>query len=156
MQKPYRLNVGIILFNGKGQVLMGERADNLGSWQLPQGGVDEGESLLLAAKRELLEETGISINAEPAMVHPDFLYYDFPSNIRPSLRKYRGQQQRWFWFHYEGETPPIEETEQEFTQLKWVALQSISDNIVEFKRDIYKELILRTEELFKQIGVQRS
>lgn len=138
--KPYRPNVGMIVFNRDGYVLTGERIQFPGAWQFPQGGIDKGESPIEAAKRELYEEVGIE-NAELIGEYPDWIEYDFPSSlgITGKLKKYRGQTQKWFLFYWDH---PIEECnldvhEREFTSIRFLPFREVAEQIVSFKRDTY-------------------
>jgi putative (di)nucleoside polyphosphate hydrolase len=140
---PYRPNVGVVVFNADGLVLVGERLDNRGAWQYPQGGVDEAEEFATAARRELREETGIT-DAEFIAESADFLYYDFPPSLSiPRLTdRYRGQKQRWYlayWDHSVEDTDLKTHT-QEFAQVKFMPMAEITNQIVPFKRDIYREI----------------
>lgn len=140
---PYRPNVGIVIFNDEGLALVGERLDNLGAWQYPQGGVDEGEDWDAAARRELAEETGIT-NAEFIFESPDFLYYDFPPSLKiPRMTdRYRGQKQKWFlgYWNHPPETANLKTHKQEFARVKFLPMAEATNQIVTFKRQIYAEL----------------
>jgi len=143
--KPYRPNVGIIVFNQNGEVLVGERVNVLGGWQFPQGGIDEGEDPKTAALRELYEEVGID-NPELIKESEDWLYYDFPSNLKlnSGMLAYRGQMQRWFlvyWNHPATECN-LEIHEREFNEVKFIPFCECVNFIVEFKRDIYEQLVV--------------
>src|SRR5437660_9128357 len=116
-EKPYRPNVGIALFNASGQVLIGRRFRDDGpeiilpglEWQMPQGGVDQGEDLRDAAKRELLEETGV-VNAD-YLGETDWRTYDLPPYTGPSshrLARFRGQRQKWFALSFTGSDRDID------------------------------------------------
>jgi len=156
---PYRANVGIALFNKSGKVWMGRRAgmpetlpeeDDLDfAWQMPQGGIDEGEDPLPAAKRELFEETGVSSIKLLAEATDWFTYELAPDIIKKGWRsKYRGQRQKWFAFLFTGDdseinvlTPGDGAFESEFSDWRWVDLQQTPDLIVPFKRDVYLQVV---------------
>ena len=151
---PYRPNVGIALFNRAGLVFLGRRRKRRGGmelvagheWQMPQGGVDDGEAPLEAAKRELYEETNassISLIAEA----PDWLRYDLPPEALTGRWKgrYRGQTQKWFAFRFEGEEGEIDierpgggAFEPEFDAWRWAPIEKTPDLIVPFKRPVYE------------------
>ena len=157
--KPYRKNVGIIIFNSSGEVLVGERLNYPGSWQFPQGGVDEGEELLESAKRELYEEVGID-NAKFIYEAEDWLFYDFPENLKLKLTdKYRGQSQKWFLFYwnYDSSFCNLKIHEQEFERVKFIPLKEIIHTIVDFKKDVYTKLILIFEPKIKEfLEIQKN
>jgi len=143
--KPYRQNVGIIVFNQNGEVLVGERMNVLGGWQFPQGGIDAGEDPKTAAFRELYEEVGIA-NPELVKESEEWLYYDFPPSLKlnKGMAAYRGQMQKWFlvyWNHPATECN-LEIHDREFTEVKFIPFSECVNFIVEFKRDIYKQLIV--------------
>ena len=147
----YRPNVGICVLNKKGKVWLGKRVppknekrEHVYRWQMPQGGMDRGETPLEAAYRELYEETGIK-SVRLLMMTPGWLVYDFPPDYR--LRrgdKWRGQRQKWALVLFEGDEAEINlETHKpaEFCEWQWSELSEISELIVPFKRGIYKALI---------------
>jgi putative (di)nucleoside polyphosphate hydrolase len=147
---PYRPNVGAVLFNRAGLVFVGRRADQLnaedrtGGWQLPQGGMDEGEDPRRALMRELAEEIGTD-RAEIIGEHPDWLTYELPQHlIGVALKgKYRGQKQRWFALRFTGEDRDIRldaDPHPEFDAWRWVPLPELSELAVGFKRPIYEIL----------------
>lgn len=140
---PYRPNVGIVVFNAAGLTLVGERLDNPGSWQFPQGGVDAGEDFEAAARRELYEETGIQ-DADFIASTKDFLYYDFPPTlVVPGLSdRYRGQKQRWYlaWWNHPAEAANLKVHTQEFGRVVFLPMANVTNQIVPFKRDIYNAL----------------
>jgi putative (di)nucleoside polyphosphate hydrolase len=145
---PYRLNVGAALFNRDGSVFIGRRADIApgvpGHWQLPQGGVDEGEDLRAAVLRELEEEIGTA-NADILAEHPDWHLYDLPPHLRRKSfnGRYRGQRQRWFALRFRGTDSDIRldaHTHPEFCAWRWADLAELPDLAVPFKRDIYARL----------------
>ncbi len=141
-EKPYRRNVGVVVFNREGRVLLGERVGYPGSLQFPQGGMDVGESALEAARRELYEETGIQVPGPPAGEIPDWLRYEFPPDIPKKLRVFRGQEQRWFFFYWDGqpEDLDLEHHDREFTKVVWGTLEEALAGIVEFKRPVYERV----------------
>lgn len=145
---PYRQCVGVALFNEEGKVLVGERIDTPGAWQMPQGGIDKGEDLKRAAFREMREEIGTD-KAEIIRIAERNLKYDIPHEYGPEGRnlwngKYRGQEQTWIAMRFTGVDSDIDlnaDERPEFSHYQWVKLQDTIDLIVPFKRDVYAELI---------------
>lgn len=147
---PYRPNVGAVLFNAGGQVLVARRADlpnaegAPGGWQLPQGGIDEDEDPAGAVLRELAEEIGTG-KAEIIGEHPEWLTYDLPDHLLGvSLGgRYRGQRQRWFALRFLGEDADIRldtDPHPEFDAWRWAALAELPVLAPDFKRAIYEVL----------------
>ena len=141
---PLRIGVGIILLNHENNIFVGKRIDNpKNSWQMPQGGVDENEDFLQAAKRELEEETGIK-SVELVKELNGWLGYDLPENLLGKVLegKYRGQKQKWFIMKFIGKINEINvKTENpEFFEWKWIAPSELPNVAVEFKVDIYKKI----------------
>jgi len=150
--KPYRLNVGIALFNAAGLVLIGRRFRDDGpeiiqpglEWQTPQGGVDEREDLRQAAMRELWEETGAT-NAD-YLGESDWLIYEFPPYDGPPhrLAKFRGQRQKWFALRFTGREQdldpltPRNNQAAEFDAWRWERLDRVADLVVPFRREVYR------------------
>ena len=142
---PMRPGVGIILLNNKNKVFVGKRKDNPGNkWQMPQGGVDEGENYVTAMKRELIEETSIE-NIKILKEIENFYYYELPDNLIGIIwkGKYRGQKQKWFITRFLGLDNEINiNTKQpEFIDWKWIDPNMLPEVIVNFKRDLYLKLL---------------
>jgi putative (di)nucleoside polyphosphate hydrolase len=145
--KPYRRGVGIMLLNAEGKVWVGKRIDNTDeAWQMPQGGLDDGEKAWAAALRELEEETGIGAHlVERISKCPEKLQYDLPPELEGKLwgGKWKGQRQRWYLARFLGtdEDVDIATEDPEFNQWKWVEPAELPDLIVPFKRDLYRRLL---------------
>lgn len=143
----YRPNVGIVLFHPDGRVWYGRRAGVPGvqNWQFPQGGVDAGEDLLDAARRELKEETGVG-SASVLDRTSDWIAYDFPPEMagRKIAKGWRGQKQIWFAMRFEGEDSEIDlnqHHEVEFDAWRWGALADAPALIAPFKRAAYEQVV---------------
>lgn len=134
----------MVVFNARGEVLVGERFQFPGAWQFPQGGIDEGEEPLAAARRELYEEVGIS---NPVLVgeYPDWIEYDFPSDlgITGKLKKYRGQTQKWYLFFWDqpAESCNLDVHEREFATVQFLDFPYVVESIVPFKKPTYEKLV---------------
>ena len=148
---PYRPNVGAMLFNNDGLILVARRADlpdaeaPAGGWQLPQGGIDDGEDPRQAVLRELAEEIGTD-RAEVIGEHADWLTYDLPPElVGVALRgRFRGQRQRWFALRFLGEDSDIRldaDPHPEFDAWRWTVLAELPAMAVPFKRPIYEVLV---------------
>lgn len=144
---PYRPCVGIMLVNDKNQVFVGQRLDTkVEAWQMPQGGIDEGEDARTALLRELFEETGIAAHLVNIVAQADReFYYDLPDDLIGKIwgGKYRGQRQIWFLLRFLGTDADIniETAHQEFRAWSWVDPQSLPDLIVPFKRQLYHDVV---------------
>lgn len=144
---PYRRNVGAALFNTHGKILVARRADMAGaadSWQLPQGGIDEGEDPRSAVLRELAEELGTA-KAEIIGEYPEWLSYDLPAHLVGVALggRYRGQTQRWFALRFTGTDADIDlghAPHAEFDAWRWADLATLPDIAVSFRRPIYTVL----------------
>ena len=148
---PLRNGVGIFLINKRNKVFVAKRIDNPKNfWQMPQGGVDEGEDLLTAAYRELKEETSIS-NVKLIKEIDSTLTYELPDNLLGIIwkGKYKGQKQKWFLMRYLGkdEDINIKTTNPEFLEWKWVDIDKITEIVVDFKLNVYKELKEKVKEI---------
>ncbi|MEM8798653.1 MAG: RNA pyrophosphohydrolase [Pseudomonadota bacterium] len=144
---PYRPCVGIMLLNAHGDVFTARRIDTLvEAWQMPQGGIDEGEDAQAAAFRELEEEIGTA-DAEVIDVTTDWLTYDLPDHLLGKVWKgrYRGQKQRWFVMRFRGSDQDINiDTEHpEFAEWRWQPMKALPQMIVPFKRALYEDLVRR-------------
>lgn len=141
----YRPNVGIMLLNKEGEVFVAQRIDASSSaWQMPQGGIEEGEDHRAAALRELEEETSMT-NVEVLKVSKDWYFYDLPSELQGKIwgGHYLGQRQKWFLMRYLGEDVDIhlETSHPEFSSWKWVTPLELPNLAVSFKADIYQKLV---------------
>tara|TARA_B100001248_G_scaffold153905_1_gene115782 strand:- start:1165 stop:1635 length:471 start_codon:yes stop_codon:yes gene_type:complete len=142
---PMRNGVGIIVLNKNNQVFVGKRKDNPGDkWQMPQGGVDEGEDYITAMKRELVEET--SISSIKVIKELEKIYqYELPENLIGIIwkGKYRGQKQKWYITRFLGEESEINLNTKhaEFIDWKWIEPKLLPEVIVSFKKDLYLKLL---------------
>ena len=142
---PLRTGVGIIVLNKQNKIFVGKRKDNPGDkWQMPQGGVDEGEDYITAMKRELLEETSIK-NIEIIKEIEKIYQYELPENLVGIIwkGKYRGQKQKWFITRFLGEEKEINLNTKnaEFVDWKWIEPKLLPRVIVDFKKDLYLNLL---------------
>ena len=141
---PLRLGVGIVVLNKKNQVFVAKRIDNPKVfWQMPQGGVDKGEKFYEAAKRELKEETNIKTIKFIKEIE-GFISYLLPNELLGIIwkGKYKGQKQKWFIVKFEGEEKEINIKTKypEFLDWKWVNLEKITDEVVDFKFEVYSKI----------------
>ena len=141
---PLRSGVGIIVLNKDNKVFVAKRIDNPKNfWQMPQGGVDEGEDFLKAAYRELEEETSIK-NVDLIKELDGMITYELPERLLGIIwkGKYRGQKQKWFVMKFFGEDKEIniKTKNPEFLDWKWIELDQITEVVVNFKLHVYKEL----------------
>ena len=142
---PLRTGVGIIVLNKQNKIFVGKRKDNPGDkWQMPQGGVDEGEDYIAAMRRELLEETSIQ-NIEIIKEIDKIYQYELPENLVGIIwkGKYRGQKQKWFITRFLGEEKEINLNTKhaEFIDWKWIEPKLLPEVIVNFKKDLYLNLL---------------
>ena len=146
MQKlPMRNGVGVIVLNNENKVFVGKRKDNpVDRWQMPQGGVDIGESYLSAMKRELYEETSIK-SIEILKEINGFFEYELPKNLVGIIWKgrFRGQKQKWFITRFIGNENEInlQTRNPEFIEWKWIIPDELPKTIVDFKKKMYDELL---------------
>lgn len=141
----YRKGVGIMLLNERGEVFVGQRYDSTAeAWQMPQGGIDEGEDPQTTLFREMLEEIGTD-KAEIIAENDGWLFYDLPTELQKRFwgGKYLGQMQKWFLLKFAGTDDDINiHTEDaEFKDWKWVKPQELPAIIVPFKQELYKNLL---------------
>ena len=142
---PLRTGVGIIVLNKQNKIFVGKRKDNPGDkWQMPQGGVDKGEDYITAMRRELFEETSIQ-NIEIIKEIEKIYQYELPENLVGIIwkGKYRGQKQKWFITRFLGEEKEInlETKHAEFIDWKWIEPKFLPEVIVNFKKDLYINLL---------------
>lgn len=153
---PYRPCVGIMLLNKERRVLVGKRLNMTeGAWQMPQGGIDPGESPRDAAMRELEEEIGTD-KAEIVAERDDWLDYDLPAHLMGKVWKgrYRGQTQKWFAMNFTGDDGDInvDTAHPEFGAWRWSSIAELIDDIVPFKVDIYSEVVSGFRHLLEARG----
>lgn len=150
---PYRPAVGVMLLNREGLVFVGKRIDQtVEGWQMPQGGIDEGEEPKKAAFRELKEEVGTD-KAEIIGEMVEWVTYDLPQHLVGIAfhGKYRGQRQKWFAMRFLGKNEDIDlfSHEPEFSAWKWIAMDELLKVIVPFKRDSYARIVAQFRHLAK-------
>ena len=141
---PLRIGVGIVVLNKEDKVFVAKRIDNPGDyWQMPQGGVDKGEDFLIAAYRELNEETSIK-SVKLIKELESSITYELPDHLLGIIwkGKYKGQKQKWFLMRFIGEDKEIniKTKNPEFLDWKWIDLDQITEVVVDFKLQVYKEL----------------
>jgi len=147
-QELYRPNVGIVLLNAKDEVFVAQRIDAPGpAWQMPQGGIDEGEDIIQAALRELEEETSVTTVRVEKIVPQDekaWFVYDLPADLQKKIcgGKFLGQCQKWVVMRFSGDDQVVNlATEHpEFSAWKWASVSDLESLAVPFKRDIYRVL----------------
>lgn len=154
LERPYRPCVGICLVNDDGLIFAGKRIDNRSeAWQMPQGGIDEGEDAVTACFREMAEEIGTD-NAELLAEYPDWLDYDIPEPLANKLwhGTYRGQSQKWMLLRYRGADSDINiETDiPEFESWQWMAPEQLVQLAVPFKKEVYQALMAEFSKLFQK------
>ena len=153
---PLRSGVGIVVLNKANKIFVAKRIDNPKNfWQMPQGGVDEGEDFLTAAHRELEEETSIK-NVKLISELDGFITYILPDQLLGIIwkGKYKGQKQKWFLMRHLGDDNEIniKTNKPEFLEWKWVDLKEITELVVDFKLQVYEEV----QEKVEKILINRS
>ena len=144
----YRPGVGMMLLNQAGLVLVAQRLDSpaQAAWQMPQGGIDVGETPRTAASRELSEEIGVAPQSTQFLAESaDWYFYDLPADLAAKLWRgaYIGQRQKWFCLRFLGQDSEINlnQPHAEFSAWQWVERRKLPDLIVPFKRDLYQKLV---------------
>jgi putative (di)nucleoside polyphosphate hydrolase len=156
----YRPAVGVAVFNSDGKVWLGKRFGQDGpyNWQMPQGGMDRGETPEVSAARELFEETGITLDmVTPIGEITEWLFYDFPPAYKgkKATKGWTGQRQRWFAFRFHGDETHVDlqsHGPQEFSEWRWGELSETPELIVPFKRKVYERLASEFERYAHPIG----
>lgn len=155
---PYRACVGVVLLNADNRVWVGQRIPKDWDkhseflWQMPQGGIDDGEDPKKAAMRELYEETGVK-NTDLVAEIPGWLSYDLPDEIlgKALKGKYRGQKQKWFALRFTGDETEINlsppDHPAEFQQWRWAEIRELPGLIISFKRPVYEQLVLELDKI---------
>ena len=137
----FRANVGAMIINGQGDVLVFERADAKGAWQMPQGGIEAGELPRDAVMREVFEETGIAPEKLELLAEvPGWLAYELPEQFR-SAKTGMGQVQKWFLFRFRGKDHDIQVDAREFAAAKWVNARDLPQMTADFRRPVYQRLL---------------
>ncbi len=141
---PLRSGVGVVVLNQKNQIFVAKRIDNPKNfWQMPQGGVDEGESLYNAALRELKEETSIKTVSLIKEIEGSLTYH-LPNHLLGIIwkGKYKGQKQKWFIVKFNGleNEIDIKTKKPEFLEWKWINVENLTDRVVKFKLHVYKQI----------------
>ena len=141
MVNQYRPCAGICVVNKTGKIFVGQRQDTVSpAWQMPQGGIEPGEDPIDAARRELIEETGIGPEAVQFVKEmSEWLSYDFPAGCvdKMGMKGYKGQRQKWFLFAYIGDDADIKLPDEEFSDWQWVSPHALIELAVPFKRRMY-------------------
>ena len=148
---PLRSGVGIVVLNKENKVFVAKRIDNPKDfWQMPQGGVDDGENFLKAAYRELEEETSIK-SVELIKELDGMITYELPERLLGIIWKgrYRGQKQKWFLMRFNGDDKEININTHypEFLDWKWIELNQLTKVVVDFKLHVYKEVLEKVRKL---------
>ena len=147
---PLRIGVGAIVLNNKNKIFVGKRADNpVNKWQMPQGGVNKGENLINAMKRELMEETSIQ-NIKVLKKIDRWFKYELPKDLLGIIwkGKFRGQKQKWFIVRFIGNESEInlKTKHPEFIEWKWIEVDELINVIVDFKKGVYRKLAIEIKE----------
>jgi putative (di)nucleoside polyphosphate hydrolase len=148
---PYRRNVGVMLVNAEGHAFVGQRLDSdVPAWQMPQGGIDKGESPKEAALRELEEETGVPASLVTVEAETEgWIAYDLPHDIVPRIWKgrFRGQEQKWYLLRFHGTDADVNIAvdHPEFSEWRWLPVEELIANIVPFKRGVYEQVVAAFE-----------
>ena len=148
---PYRRNVGVMLVNAEGHAFVGQRLDSeVAAWQMPQGGIDKGESPKEAALRELEEETGVPASLVTVEAETEgWIAYDLPHDIVPRIWKgrFRGQEQKWYLLRFHGTDADVNIAVEhpEFSEWRWLPVDELIANIVPFKRGVYEQVVAAFE-----------
>ena len=149
---PLRIGVGAIVLNNNNRIFVGKRKDNpIDKWQMPQGGVNKNENFLTAMKRELEEETSIK-SIEVLKTIDNFFIYELPKELLGVIwkGKFRGQKQKWFIVRFKGKESEInlKTKHPEFIEWKWIDMRELPNVIVDFKKNVYENLLLELKKYF--------
>lgn len=159
--KVYRPNIGVILLNKQGQILLAERQGMPDTWQLPQGGIDEGETPVESLFREVREEIGLSPEFYNILaVTPGWIYYQVPywQELAKINNKFRGQKQKWFLLEFLGKDSDVNLTlydEIEFTNWKWVSYWYPLTAAIDFKLSAYRRALVELLPIYRKFMIDR-